>query len=143
MAGRGSGRRPARQEKADLPPRWGLLPLLPALAILLALYAGPLVLMLLYSFWRVKNFRMVPDWTLDNYAAFLSNPAYLRVFARTVEMAAITTILALVTASTCRASTSAWNSAPSIIVVRTRGFSVAIAFSACTTSGQLWQDNET
>ena len=98
MAGRGSGRRPARQEKADLPPRWGLLPLLPALAILLALYAGPLVLMLLYSFWRVKNFRMVPDWTLDNYAAFLSNPAYLRVFARTVEMAAITTILALVIA---------------------------------------------
>ncbi|MFO1059025.1 MAG: ABC transporter permease [Dongiaceae bacterium] len=98
MAGGGPGRRPARQEKADLPPRWGLLPLLPALAILLALYAGPLVLMLLYSFWRVKNFRMVPDWTLDNYAAFLSNPAYLRVFARTVEMAAITTILALVIA---------------------------------------------
>lgn len=98
MAGRGSGRRPAGQEKADLPPRWGLLPLLPAFAILLALYAGPLVLMLLYSFWRVKNFRMVPEWTLDNYAAFLANPAYLRVFARTVEMAAITTILALVIA---------------------------------------------
>ncbi len=42
----------------------------------------------------------------------------------------------------CFASTSAWNSAPSIIVARTRGFSTAIRFSACTTSGQFWQESE-
>jgi hypothetical protein len=42
----------------------------------------------------------------------------------------------------CRASTSPWNSAPSIIVVRTPGFSTASRFSDCTTSGQLWHDSE-
>ena len=47
------------------------------------------------------------------------------------------------TAMTCRASTSGWNNAPSIMVVRTFGFSTAIRFSACTTSGQFWQLSET
>ena len=28
------------------------------------------------------------------------------------------------------------------MVARTRGFSTAIRFSACTTSGQFWQDSE-
>jgi hypothetical protein len=46
------------------------------------------------------------------------------------------------TAMICRASTSAWNNAPSIIVLRTRGFSTAIRFNACTTSGQFWQESE-
>jgi hypothetical protein len=40
------------------------------------------------------------------------------------------------------ASTSAWNSAPSIIVWLMPGLSTLIRFSACTTSGQLWQDSE-
>ncbi len=40
---------------------------------------------------------------------------------------------------TWRASTSSWNSAPSIATWRMRGLSTAIRFSACTTSGQLWQ----
>ena len=43
------------------------------------------------------------------------------------------------TAMIWRASTSAWNSPPSIATWRMRGFSTAIRFSACTTSGQLWQ----
>jgi hypothetical protein len=38
---------------------------------------------------------------------------------------------------------SSWKVPPSIIVVRMRGFCTAIRFSACTTSGQLWQVSET
>jgi hypothetical protein len=46
------------------------------------------------------------------------------------------------TAMIWRALTSSWNSAPSIITLSTPGFSTAIRLSACTTSGQLWQDSE-
>ena len=43
------------------------------------------------------------------------------------------------TASTWRSATSFWYSPPSITTLWMRGFSTAIRFSACTTSGQLWQ----
>ena len=46
------------------------------------------------------------------------------------------------TAMIWRSSTSSWNSAPSIMVWRMLGLITAIRFSACTTSGQLWQDSE-
>ena len=46
------------------------------------------------------------------------------------------------TAITWRASTSAWNSAPSMAVCLIRGLSTLIRFSACTTSGQFWQVSE-
>lgn len=43
---------------------------------------------------------------------------------------------------TLRSVISFWNTAPSIAVCLMRGFSTAIRFSACTTSGQLWQESE-
>ncbi len=41
-----------------------------------------------------------------------------------------------------RASTSAGNSAPSMATWRILGLSALIRFSACTTSGQFWQESE-
>ena len=41
-----------------------------------------------------------------------------------------------------RASISFWNTPPSIAVCVMRGFSTLIRLSACTTSGQLWQESE-
>jgi hypothetical protein len=46
------------------------------------------------------------------------------------------------TAMILRSLTSSWNRAPSIMVLVMPGFSTAIRLSACTTSGQLWQDRE-
>ena len=43
------------------------------------------------------------------------------------------------TAMIWRFSTSSLNKPPSMATWRTRGLSTAIRFSACTTSGQLWQ----
>jgi len=71
------------------------LPLAPAMGIFVCLYIAPMLLMFIYSFWTVQNFRMVPIWTLDNYIFFLTNTAYLRVFIRTVITAAVATGLAL------------------------------------------------
>ncbi len=47
------------------------------------------------------------------------------------------------TAMILRASTSCWNNAPSIMVAVILGFNAAIKFTACTTSGQLWQESDT
>jgi hypothetical protein len=44
------------------------------------------------------------------------------------------------TAITSRRCTSSWNSAPSTAVERMPGLSRLSTLSACTTSGQLWQD---
>ena len=43
------------------------------------------------------------------------------------------------TAMILRSLTSSWNRPPSIVTWWMRGFSTAITFNACTTSGQLWQ----
>ena len=44
------------------------------------------------------------------------------------------------TAMISRALTSSWKAPPSMTVVLILGLLMAISESACTTSGQLWQD---
>jgi len=46
------------------------------------------------------------------------------------------------TAITSRRSTSSWKRAPSMAMWRMRGLITLIALSACTVSGQLWQDSD-
>ena len=46
--------------------------LLPAAVLLGGLFGFALVLTVLYSFWQVVDFEVVPDWTLDNYRYFFS-----------------------------------------------------------------------
>jgi hypothetical protein len=43
---------------------------------------------------------------------------------------------------TLRSVISFWKVPPSIAVCLMRGFRTDIRFSACTTSGQLWQESE-
>jgi putative spermidine/putrescine transport system permease protein len=93
--------RPAR------PPRrgWGagagrrLGPLLlfgPGAAILLALLVACLILFR-YSLNRWDPVRtMIPDWTIANYLAFVSNPVVRRAFVTTLRISAIVTVVCLV-----------------------------------------------
>jgi spermidine/putrescine transport system permease protein len=60
----------------------GLIFGLPALFILV-----PLVSFLLYGFWIVEDNAIVRRFTLANYAAFLGNETYTRVFAATLLLA--------------------------------------------------------
>jgi len=46
------------------------------------------------------------------------------------------------TAITWRSFTSSWNSAPSMATCLMLGLTTLIRFSACTVSGQLWQDSD-
>ena len=72
------------------------LPALPGLAVLVVLFLVPILLMLVFSFWRTNtDFRMVVEWNLDNYLRFFTAPTYLRTFGKTLIMGTLVTLAAL------------------------------------------------
>lgn len=75
-----------------------LWPFAPAGLVLLLLFFIPLGIVFVYSFWTTNgSFQLTPDWTLKNYLNFFSTETYLRTFAKTVLMAAIVTVVGLLT----------------------------------------------
>ncbi len=55
----------------------------------------PLIVMVLYSFWKMDGFRVVPVWTLENYRAFLGFNMYTRVLLKTFGISLAVTVLCL------------------------------------------------
>ena len=53
----------------------------------LAFVLAPLVAFLVYSFWRVENNQLIPDFTFANYLEFFRNEIYPRVFVGTLKLA--------------------------------------------------------
>jgi spermidine/putrescine transport system permease protein len=72
--------------------------LLPAAVLLGGFFGFALVLTLLYSFWQVVDFEVVPDWTLDNYRYFFTVGTYVRTLVATLAMVGIATSLTLAVA---------------------------------------------
>jgi ABC-type spermidine/putrescine transport system permease subunit I len=70
----------------------------PAAILLGAFFGAPLVLIVLYSFWKVVDYNIVHQWTLDNYRYFFSVPTYIRTFWSTLWMAAAGTALTIAVA---------------------------------------------
>ena len=64
--------------------------------MLVFLFLVPMLIMFVFSFWHTNNdFKIVPDWNLDNYARFFNVPTYIRTFAKTLIMAALVTATGL------------------------------------------------
>lgn len=72
--------------------------LIPAAVLLGGLFGFALVLTVLYSFWQVVDFEVVPDWTLGNYQYLFSVDTYVRTFMATLWMVAVATALTLAVA---------------------------------------------
>jgi spermidine/putrescine transport system permease protein len=68
-----------------------LLCFIPPLAYFLIFVLLPYVNVFRFSFWRVDNYAIVRDFTLDNYARALENPLYLSVIGNSLEIALIVT----------------------------------------------------
>jgi spermidine/putrescine transport system permease protein len=56
----------------------------------------PYALMLVHSFWQVRDGFIVHQWTLQNYAKLFQNPVYAGVLLRTMRIAASVTFLSLI-----------------------------------------------
>ena len=72
------------------------LPALPGLAVLLFLFLVPMAIMFLFSFWHTNgDFKVVPEWNINNYLRFFTEGTYLRTFVKTLVMGTTVTIAAL------------------------------------------------
>jgi ABC-type spermidine/putrescine transport system permease subunit I len=71
-------------------------PFVPGLFVLTFLFLIPMVIMLVFSFWRTNSdYDLAREWNLDNYARFFTEPTYIRTFAKTLVMASAVTATGL------------------------------------------------
>lgn len=75
---------------------WGYVA--PALAWTITFFAAPFFLMACYSLWRFEGGKVVPVWTLENYAAFLARPHFNQALVNSLEVAAMTVALSVLLA---------------------------------------------
>jgi spermidine/putrescine transport system permease protein len=68
---------------------------LPALILYGVFFAVPLGLIVAYSFWKVVDYNVVHDWTLENYRYFFSVPTYVRTMWATAWVAVAATALTI------------------------------------------------
>ncbi|AQT82119.1 hypothetical protein B1R94_27020 [Mycolicibacterium litorale] len=74
------------------------LGLVPALVLFVGFFALPMIVVVCYSFWRIADNNIVPDWTIDNYRYLFSVGTYVRTFVATLVMALVATVLTLLCA---------------------------------------------
>jgi ABC-type spermidine/putrescine transport system permease subunit I len=70
----------------------------PAAVLFGVFFIAPLCLIVVYSFWLTKNYELVPAFTKDNYATIITTTTYVKTFGKTVLMAFLATVTALVLA---------------------------------------------
>jgi ABC-type spermidine/putrescine transport system permease subunit I len=84
------------QEMAgSLPSQKLLFGFIPISVLFGLFFLVPLVVMILYSVWKMDGFRIVPDWTLDNYKAFIGFNMYTRVLLKTFAISLGVTLLSV------------------------------------------------
>ena len=74
------------------------LGLLPMGIWYLIFMAIPLAILALYSFWTVRDFEIVPDWTLNNYIELIKEPIYLAIMVKSFRISLVVTIVSVVIA---------------------------------------------
>ncbi|SEO65949.1 ABC transporter permease [Aquisalimonas asiatica] len=67
---------------------WGL----PPVAWQAAFFVGPLLLLVWISFWSVVNFRLTPDFVLDNWRHLLGSGSFINAYAYSFKMAVLTAV---------------------------------------------------
>ena len=75
--------------------RSAALLLAPALALLCFVFAAPMAQFMEYSFHRFRRGRLTPDYNLDTYQRFLTDPYYHAIIQDTLTVAASVTVLAV------------------------------------------------
>lgn len=63
------------------------------LAYLFLFFFIPLALMVVISFWRVADYRLVPDFTLANYVEALTAPLNAQILWRTIYLSILVTLV--------------------------------------------------
>lgn len=72
------------------------LSLLPGMVCLGVFVVGPLVALVVATFWKSSIDGMVPVWSLDNYRHVLSDPIFARLLFKSLRIALVVTLVILV-----------------------------------------------
>lgn len=98
-----------------------ILQILPAAAVFVLLFLIPLVYYLVISFWRLKSYRLTPDFTLANYSEVFHEYLASLIFTILISLltAAITTLLALMIAYMARFKMGKYGSVVLLVVLVT------------------------
>jgi ABC-type spermidine/putrescine transport system permease subunit I len=70
----------------------------PALILYGVFFVVPLGIIVAYSFWKVIDYNVVHDWTVDNYRYFFSVATYVRTLWATVWVSVLSTVLTIAVA---------------------------------------------
>ena len=68
------------------------------LVVQVTIFVAPLAIMFVYSFWTTRNYRIVPEWTLENYRTFFASWVYPSVLWRTLWTAVAITVITMLMA---------------------------------------------
>jgi len=81
--------------------RW---PVLPAFLVFALLFVGPLAFFLVVSFWRLRAYKLVPDFTFDNYLDVGREYLHAAIFTLLISLliATVTTVIGFMIAYLAR-----------------------------------------
>jgi len=71
---------------------------LPVLLWQVVFFAAPLVFLIVVTFWKVRSFRLEPDFSFDNWAKIILSTPFQRALVYTSEIAVLCTALTLIVA---------------------------------------------
>jgi ABC-type spermidine/putrescine transport system permease subunit I len=69
---------------------------LPGVAFLVVFLILPLFSIVVFSFWRTESYTLIPEWNVENYVTLLTESTYLTFLGRSLTMAAVVSLVALV-----------------------------------------------
>jgi spermidine/putrescine transport system permease protein len=95
--------------------------LAPASTLFLLCVAAPLGFFVIFSFWQLKNYEIVPQWTPGNYRSAVGDASFRSLLWNTLEIAlataVVTTTIATVLASVLRFRLARWQNAIMFLIM--------------------------
>jgi len=77
--------------------RWGAVVTIGSpLIYMLVLFGAPMLVFFIYSFWYLKGYTIVREWTLQNYVEVVTNATYMKLIGRSITVGLITACLTVV-----------------------------------------------
>jgi ABC-type spermidine/putrescine transport system permease subunit I len=73
-----------------------LLMALPGALFIVVFLLGPIVSIVVFSFWRTEVFNLIPDWNLNNYRDLFGETTYMKFLMRSFVTAVIVSLACLV-----------------------------------------------
>jgi len=69
---------------------------LPGAVFIVFFLLGPIISIVVFSFWRTEVFTLIPDWNLNNYRDLFGEPTYMKFLLRSFVTAVLVSLACLV-----------------------------------------------